>query len=446
MHEWRTIPLAECAAPEANSFVDGPFGSDLKVSDYAESGVRILQLQNIGDGYFIDDNLKFTSERKATLLSRCNVRPGDLVIAKMAEPLARAAVVPAHVERAVIVADLIKLRSSQDVDRDFLCAAINGSGFRREAERLSTGTTRTRISLSTLRQIPLLHPPKGEQTRLGDIVRTIDEAISETEALIAKTQQIKAGLMHDLFTRGVTSHGQLRPPREEAPNLYKESSLGWIPKEWETRTTVACATNAPGSTTIGPFGSSLVASDYRSEGVPIVFVRDVKEDGFKWNSNVYVSHEKAISLAAHAVRPGDIIATKMGLPPCVACSYPSWMTPGVVTADIIRLRPDLSVVDVRWLSAALNGDAVKRQVQAITAGVTRPKVTLADFRKLRVACPPKTEQVTMGDRIETVETLLADEFARLGKLSNLKHGLMHDLLTGRVRVPVAEAQEVAASA
>ena len=93
MRNWPSVPLEECAAPEANSIVDGPFGSDLKVSDYTESGVRILQLQNLGDGVFIDDNLKFTSERKATLLSRCNVRPGDLIIAKMADPLARAAIV-----------------------------------------------------------------------------------------------------------------------------------------------------------------------------------------------------------------------------------------------------------------------------------------------------------------------------------------------------------------
>ena len=57
--------------------------------------------------------------------------------------------------------------------------------------------------------------------------------IEQTETLIAKYQQIKAGLMHDLFTRGVTPDGKLRPTRAEAPQLYQESPLGWIPKEWE---------------------------------------------------------------------------------------------------------------------------------------------------------------------------------------------------------------------
>ena len=72
-----------------------------------------------------------------------------------------------------------------------------------------------------------------QQRRIAEILSTVDEAIEQTEALIAKYQQIKAGLMHDLFTRGVTPDGHLRPTRTQAPHLYKESPLGWIPKEWE---------------------------------------------------------------------------------------------------------------------------------------------------------------------------------------------------------------------
>lgn len=77
--------------------------------------------------------------------------------------------------------------------------------------------------------------PPAQQERIAEILSTVDDAIEQTEALIAKTQQIKAGLTHDLFTRGVTTDGKLRPPREEAPQFYKKSPLGWIPKEWDAR-------------------------------------------------------------------------------------------------------------------------------------------------------------------------------------------------------------------
>ena len=80
------------------------------------------------------------------------------------------------------------------------------------------------------------------------------------------------------------------------------------------------------------------------------------------------------------------------------------------------------------------GMAVKRQVQAITAGVTRPKITLADFRTLVVACPNYDEQIMIGDRLDAINAVLAEENSRVNKLIKQKHGLMHDLLSGRVEV------------
>jgi len=63
--------------------VDGPFGSDLKVSHQTESGVRILQINNIGVGKFLDKNAKYVSEEKYNELIRHSAFPGDLIIAKM---------------------------------------------------------------------------------------------------------------------------------------------------------------------------------------------------------------------------------------------------------------------------------------------------------------------------------------------------------------------------
>jgi type I restriction enzyme S subunit len=91
-------------------------------------------------------------------------------------------------------------------------------------------------------------------------------------------------------------------------------------------------------------------------------------------------------------------------------------------------------VNTRWLSAALNSDAFKRQVQAITAGVTRPKVTLSDFRKLRIVRPNIGEQTRIASRLEGLADLLTVEDEKLAKIRQQKHGLMHDLLSGKKRV------------
>ena len=66
--EWERLSLAAVAARTPNSFVDGPFGSNLKTSEYSTSGVRLIQLQNIGDGFWVDANQKFRSWSETVLL------------------------------------------------------------------------------------------------------------------------------------------------------------------------------------------------------------------------------------------------------------------------------------------------------------------------------------------------------------------------------------------
>jgi type I restriction enzyme S subunit len=312
-------------------------------------------------------------------------------------------------------------------------AVEHNAGF---LHRRSQGSTFAAVSTDDVRTVPIPVFAVAKQNEIAAILTATDTAIEKNEALIAKYQKIKAGLMHDLFTRGVLPNGQLRPPREQAPELYHETAIGWIPRDWEVVLMISLAEDRAGSTTIGPFGSDLVATDYRPEGVPVVFVRDIKESGFRWNSETYVSERNAQQLNAHSVRPGEVLATKMGLPPCISCVYPTWMPNGVITADIIRLSPDRKKVDPDWLTTAINHDRVARQVAAITAGVTRPKVTLADFRAIKIAKSKLNEQQCVSSRLNLLQSQLDVELARVAKLKNQKLGLMHDLLTGKISINV----------
>ena len=73
---------------------------------------------------------------------------------------------------------------------------------------------------------------KPEQTKIAEILSTVDQAIEQTEALIAKQQRIKTGIMQDLLTRGIDEHGNLR---SEQTHRFKDSPLGRIPMEWEVK-------------------------------------------------------------------------------------------------------------------------------------------------------------------------------------------------------------------
>jgi type I restriction enzyme, S subunit len=165
------------------------------------------------------------------------------------------------------------------------------------------------------------------------------------------------------------------------------------------------AVDEPNALCIGPFGSDLLASDIVETGVPVVFVRNIRPGRFKQKDVRYVTAAKADKLRAHRVRPGDIVITKMGLPPCIAAAYPDDAPDGIVTADIIKLTPDRAKVDTRYLVHFINSSVARAQVKKFTFGVTRPKVTLKEFRGLRLSLPSLAQQSHIADVLDRADAI-----------------------------------------
>jgi type I restriction enzyme, S subunit len=199
---WELIPLYELRNKnDRYGFTGGPFGSDLKSEHYTKSGVKIIQLQNIGEGKFIDKGLAYTSEEKANELSSCNIYPNEIILAKMA-PVARCCKVPSTDSRYVMSSDGIRLSVDKNkFDNEFIFQALNSRYFRNDAESKSTGTTRARIGLKDLKLIPLLVPIDiEEQQKIAEILSSVDEKL---EVLLEKKttyQELKQGLMQQLLT------------------------------------------------------------------------------------------------------------------------------------------------------------------------------------------------------------------------------------------------------
>jgi len=206
--DWEVKRLIEAAAYEKYSFTGGPFGSNLKEDCYTERGVRIIQLQNIGDGKFLDDYKIFTSEEKADELRSCNIYPGDIIIAKTADPVARACIIPDTYNRYLMASDGIRLSINiKENDINFILYAINSPYFRKNAEIHSTGTTRLRIGLTGLRNLPIGIPPLKEQKKIADILSSIDDEIKKDSNHKEQLGIVKKGLMQVLLTGKIRVSG-----------------------------------------------------------------------------------------------------------------------------------------------------------------------------------------------------------------------------------------------
>jgi len=200
--EWNPVPLGDTADPKKRwSFTGGPFGSNLKSSSYTKDGIRIIQLQNIGDGAFHNDSKIYTSPEKADELISCNIFPGDLILSKMGDPVARACIIPDIEDRFLMCSDGIRLSVNENqFDPFFIYSVINAKVFRSKAHRSGTGSTRRRIGLTTLRVLSLYCPPLPEQKAIASVLSSADSEIKALEKKLAFLRDQKKYLLNNLVT------------------------------------------------------------------------------------------------------------------------------------------------------------------------------------------------------------------------------------------------------
>jgi type I restriction enzyme, S subunit len=312
------------------------------------------------------------------------------------------------------VADDVFLLHAIEANLDFL-------------HRRSQGSTFLAIGSKDLYSLPVPAPSLATQRRIVEILLTLDEAIEQTEALIAKSQQIKAGLMHDLFTRGVTADGHLRPTREQAPNLYKESQLGWISKEWE----VCPWGQVTASWAMGPRFS---ADEYSENGnVATMRTTDMNDDGIVTYSTMPRARLDLNGLTQHLLQPNDFVISRSGT--CgIGAVFEGFDIPVLPGAFLIRFR-FLEIMSPFFMRYYVNSGVGAPSVKRIAEGGVLKNIRGTGLCRLLLPVPSINEQISIVERLSTIDRSADLEAAKLSKRLKQKYGLMHDLLSGKVRVP-----------
>lgn len=159
----------------AVKFSDGPFGSNLKSSHYVDSGVRVIRLQNIGVGEFVDDDKAFISQSHFATIAKHECRPGDVLIGTLGDPNLRAVVQPDWLELGLNKSDCVQLRPNPETaDAWYLAALFNQPATLQMAQSLILGQTRGRIAMGRLRNLPVPVPPLELQRRFAELAREAD--------------------------------------------------------------------------------------------------------------------------------------------------------------------------------------------------------------------------------------------------------------------------------
>ncbi|OHC69488.1 MAG: hypothetical protein A3H93_07205 [Rhodocyclales bacterium RIFCSPLOWO2_02_FULL_63_24] len=276
----------------------------------------------------------------------------------------------------------------------------------------------------------LSYPSRSEQQKIVTILTSIDTAIEKTEALIEKYQQIKAGLMHDLFTRGVLPNGQLRPLAASI-----ETKHGTLPRGWRIGSLLEATDPARQPILTGPFGADLSNNDFVDEGVAVLRIGNVQQGHLDLTDLLFVSEWKARSLARYKVKPGDLLFARQGATTGRNALANVEVDGCLINYHIIRVALDHERCSPIFIEAGFSSEIVKRQVERDKGRGTREGINTAQLTGLAFPLAPIDEQRRIANILETHGRTQRAAQLELQKLRRQKLGLMQDLLTGKVPVP-----------
>lgn len=274
-------------------------------------------------------------------------------------------------------------------------------------------------------------PRLPEQRRIAAILDTVDEAIRKTEQVIAKLQQMKQGLLHDLLTRGIDENGELRDP-ERHPEQFKDSPLGRIPRGWVVQSLSQCLLRTPQN------GLYKSANDIGRGALM------VGQTAFTATRSIdYGLSRRAVAsqaeVASWGLEGGDILVSRVfatvdgvGQPVLV----PDPPEPAIYESNMMRLKVDQSLIAPALVFHWLRHPPVRRQVVANTNSSNQSSINQRGLGGVQLGVPDPAEQSALLQSADAWDARLHRETTELAKLRLLKQGLMDDLLTGRVRVKV----------
>ena len=345
-------------AAEKHSFVGGPFGSNLQSKDYTQSGVMIIQLNNIGEGLFSTEKRKFTSTQKADELLSCNAYPGDIIVSKMM-PAGRACILPDLYSRYVMGSDAIRVKvDGEKYSNTFICAQINTTRCHKWIDGRTGGSTRQRIGLPVLKELPLYFPTIAEQKTISFFLNLLDKRI-QTQNKIIRDLESQIVAINNRFFDSLQSVALFH-------DLYEYAGEGGTPDTKER-------------------------DYYEPQEIPFIKIENLYEKYLRSHS-AHISEIGLRNSSAWLV-PAQCVLLSNGatIGECTITTYPVCTKQG-----ILGIVPS-SQTSAEFLYLLFKSRCFKRKLRCITTKGTMDAVYLKDMNQMIVPfCNQKEQQRHIG--------------------------------------------------
>ncbi len=323
------------------------------------------------------------------------------------------------------VAALVNQRLGNKV---FLAHYIN-TQTKKLQEKIATGNGQPNLNTDLIRVIPVPFPREAEQAAIANVLSDTDALIAGLEQLIAKKQAIKTASMQQLLT-GRTRLPQFARGPDGAPKSYKSSELGQIPEDWD----VVCAGD------LGKFrggnGFPVIEQGKLNGEYPFYKVSDMNNEGndvYMSASNNWISKEDQSRIGSFVFPSGCIVFAKVGaavfLERKKILSMPSCIDNNMAAFELNIAKCDVNFV-YHFLQSIRFGDFVST--------TALPSLNASVLSKIKIIMPLIKEQTAIATILYDMDNELQALTQKLEKARALKQGMMQQLLTGRIRLPLPQ--------
>lgn len=302
--------------------------------------------------------------------------------------------------------DILPILPGRDLNRRYLYHFLRIDRMVELASSRATGANLPRLSQRVLETFEIPLPSFPEQQRIAEILDKTEALRAKRRAALFQIDVLSQALFHDFFNNTKIDISECSMVDVAEPNR--------------------------GSFVNGPFGSDLLTSELQDNGVPVIYIRDIREGEYRRVSKVFISERKAHDLDVCKVQPGDVLIAKVGDPPGIAAIYPENEPTAVVTQDVIRIRLNTDVALPEYIVSYLNSSIGRWKISGITIEATRARFSLGDLKRLKIQVPPIHFQQKFTHRISALEKLKTTYRNSLAEMDSLFASLQHRAFKGEL--------------
>jgi type I restriction enzyme S subunit len=324
--------------------------------------------------------------------------------------------------------------NKEKICQDFLYYTLLSEHGQRQIAAQISGSAQPGLKSSFLKGVIKDIPDSlPEQTKIAEVLSTVDQAIEQTEALIAKQQRIKTGLMQDLLTRGIDEHGNLR---SEQIHEFKDSPLGRIPVEWDVKQLSIIVDLK--------VGYAFKSSWFSDDGIRLLRGENVGVGIPEWKDKRCLPLAIANKFEEYQLKSRDMIIgmdrtfTKQGFKVSLLSEEDA---PSLLVQRVGSFIP--MSIPRGFMQLLIQSPTYQRELLLQQKGMDIPHLSKSEILAPLVPIPADSDEMdTISNRIETLQSTQQNNIHSLNKLRSLKTALMQDLLIGKKRVTTLLKQEV----